>query len=199
LIACVTAFFANPDDAVYFLAIDAFVLMGFGVLTRKMKPCIVKIMNPLEMGGYYAAGWMHISGIVCIYTNSTIAWAVLGAGFFIIFLISFGFWMILHDLQKDSKRRKKIKITNENGEEEEIEVDVNSDDEEEEEERRRKREKEESFEYRIWKKTKQFKDSKVEKEEWLDEELIPYHDDDVIGEEEEEEEKKEGEENNNEI
>lgn len=151
----------------------------FGILTRKMKPCLVKIINPLEMGGYYAAGWMHISAIVTIYSEPLYGYIVLGCGLLIIFLVSFGFWKILRDLQKDNKRKKKIKITNEDGEEEEIEVDINSDDEEEEEERRRKREKEESLEYRIWKKTKEFKEFKEDKEEWLDENLIPYKDDEL--------------------
>jgi hypothetical protein len=36
----------------------AFVLLGFGILTRKMKPCLVKKVNPLEMGGYFLAGWV---------------------------------------------------------------------------------------------------------------------------------------------
>jgi len=72
--------------------------MMFGILTRKMKPCLVKIINPLEMGGYYAAGWMHISAIVCNYTSPTIGWVVMGCGFLIILLISLGYWKILHDL-----------------------------------------------------------------------------------------------------
>lgn len=31
---------------------------GFAMLTRKMKPCLLKKVNPLEMGGYFIAGWV---------------------------------------------------------------------------------------------------------------------------------------------
>lgn len=106
------------------------------------------------MGGYYSAGWMHVSGIICKYTNSTVGWSVLFSGLILINLIAITFWKILADLREDNKKKKKIKITNEQGEEEEIEVDVDSEEEEEEAERRRKREKEESLEYRVWRKTK---------------------------------------------
>lgn len=179
LVACSAAFFAHQDDAVYMLGTCAFILFLFGFLTKKMKPCLIKIINPLEMGGYYAAGWAHISGIICKFTNPTGGWIALGCGLFIIALISIGFFKILLDLQKDAKRKKKVKIINDDGEEIEIEVDINSDDEEEEEERRRKKEKEESLEYRVWKKTHEFKEYKVSKEEWLDENLIPYKDDEL--------------------
>lgn len=141
---------------------------------------MVKVINPLEMGGYYAAGWMHISGIICRYSSSLYGWIALGCGLLIISMISLGFWKILHDLQKDAKRKKKIKVLNEEtGEEEEVEVEINSDDEEEEEERRRKREKEETLEFRVWRATNEFKLAKEEKDEWLDEDLIPYKDEDL--------------------
>jgi len=80
------------------LGISAFILFIFGILTRKMKPCMIKIINPLEMGGYFAAGWMNVSGIICNYTSPLGGWISLGVGLLIIGTISLTFWKMLIDI-----------------------------------------------------------------------------------------------------
>lgn len=47
VVAATGAFFAHPDIVIYQSYICAFVLFGFGILARKMKPCLVKKIVPL--------------------------------------------------------------------------------------------------------------------------------------------------------
>lgn len=47
LIAGSSAFWGYSGSRIYMLAFNAFFLFGFGILTRKMKPCLVKKVNPL--------------------------------------------------------------------------------------------------------------------------------------------------------
>ena len=55
-LAGAASFYGYPEGRLYMLIICAVLLLGFGTLTRKMKPCLVKKVNPLEMGGYFLAG-----------------------------------------------------------------------------------------------------------------------------------------------
>jgi len=55
-----SAFFAHEETALYMLIANAIILGGFAILTRKMKPCKVKRINPLEMGWYFLAAWVRI-------------------------------------------------------------------------------------------------------------------------------------------
>lgn len=59
LVAGAAAFFAHPDVVIYQSVASAFILLGFGILARMMKPCLIKKFNPLEMGGYLLAGWVR--------------------------------------------------------------------------------------------------------------------------------------------
>jgi hypothetical protein len=47
MIAGSSSFWGYTDSRIYMLAFNAFFLFGFGILTRKMKPCLVKKVNPL--------------------------------------------------------------------------------------------------------------------------------------------------------
>jgi hypothetical protein len=55
-IAGAAAFWGYSDGRVYMFGFCAVVLFLMGIMTRLMKPCLVKKVNPLEMGGYILAG-----------------------------------------------------------------------------------------------------------------------------------------------
>lgn len=173
-VALSAAFFANPEDSNYMLSTSAIVMFLFGTLSKKMKPCLVKKVNPLEMAGFYCAGWMMVCGIICNHTKPLYGWIAMIVGILLILGVSFSLWIILNELGRNVKRTKKIKRIDENGEEIEDEIDWNTDDELEEEERKRKKEKEESLEMRVYKATVAFKNEKEAKSEWLNEEKIAY-------------------------
>lgn len=98
LLAGSAAFLAVESTVIYMLIFNAFILLGFGILTRKMKPCLIKKVNPLEMGGYFLAGWIHVSALVTQASNNTLAgWVCMILGFIIILMISLGFFKIVHD------------------------------------------------------------------------------------------------------
>ncbi|EAR95963.2 transmembrane protein, putative (macronuclear) [Tetrahymena thermophila SB210] len=106
LLAGGTAFLAHPDVQVYYFAFSTILLLLFAFLTNKMKPCLLKKVNPLDMGGYFLCGWFHLSALIVTATeNTTIAWIVLAVGAFLICLLSLFNWKIIHD--KDLAEREK--------------------------------------------------------------------------------------------
>lgn len=173
-VAISAAFFANPEDTDFMLATSAIIMFLFGTLSKKMKPCLVKKINPLEMGGYYCAGWMMVCGIIAKHSSGLLGFILMFVGILIILVVCLSLWYILRELGKNVTRKKMLKKINENGEEVEIEIDWDTDDELEEEESKRKRQKEESLEMRIYKTTLAFKEKKESKKEWPNEEKIPY-------------------------
>merc|ERR1719282_2100784 len=100
-VALSAAFFANPDDSTYMLVTSAIIMFLFGTLSKKMKPCLVKKINPLEMAGYYCAGWMMICGIICNYSEPIYGWIAMAVGIIIILSVAISLWIILNELNKN--------------------------------------------------------------------------------------------------
>lgn len=81
---------------------------------------------------------MNISGLVLELVNKQLGLICLLIGILMIAIISIGFYKILNDKQKDTKKKRMKRIINENGEEVEVLV---SDDEDSDEEAQKKKQK----------------------------------------------------------
>jgi len=59
IIAVVAAFFTTKSLMIYHEILCSLFLFFIGFLSRKMKPCSLKIFNPIEMGAYLLTGWVN--------------------------------------------------------------------------------------------------------------------------------------------
>jgi hypothetical protein len=92
-----------------------------------MKPCLVKKINPLDVGGYFLCGWMHFCAIIAVVMEAwIIPIIIMGVGAFFIACLAFFNWKIIHDVdKKELEERRKAQKAKE-------ELEGNKEDEEEE-------------------------------------------------------------------
>lgn len=85
---------------------SATMLILLGILAKKMKPCFIKKINPLEMGGYFFSGWLHVSAAITIWTNPLGGSITLLVGTIFIIFISLAYFKILHDKSNEKDRKR---------------------------------------------------------------------------------------------
>lgn len=88
------------------------------MLTAVTKPCLVKKMNPLDVGGLTIAGWvffsliqMNLCGVINFTTGrTTLSILLLVFGILAIGSVSFWFWWKIHKRFLQRREAKKSKV-----------------------------------------------------------------------------------------